>query len=340
MRRLLLTAVPALALVGALLAGPAAQAASSASGVTIYNSIPTPLPGNLVSQPFEAQQVSEFGDKVTFAGTARLLKDVTITMSSWACQTGSWVLGTCASTPGATSLVPITVKLYTNDANAFSGTSFAAVTQTVAVPYRPSASANCTGTDAGKWYDAASATCFSGKAANVTIDFSALNVTLPNTVIYGISYNTSNYGPTPYGPLPCSSTPQGCFYDSLNVGVSASATTGTDVDPDGAFLNSATASVYCDGGTAGTFRNDHSPACWTGYVPSVRFGAANPPASKDACKRDGWKQLTDDNGKPFKNQGACESYLKDKNDKDHGGQNQDDRGDHGGQNSGDNGHDK
>jgi hypothetical protein len=30
---------------------------------------------------------------------------------------------------------------------------------------------------------------------------------------------------------------------------------------------------------------------------------------KDACKKDGWKNLTDANGNPFKNQGLCVSYV-------------------------------
>src|SRR3954449_9570468 len=127
-----------------------AGAANTPSGTTIYNSIPSPLPGNLPSQPFQAQQVKELGDKVTFAGSARVLKDVTITMSSWACQSGAWNTSNCVSAPGATSSVPITVKLYASDTDAALGNSLASVTQSVAIPYRPSADAvNCTG---GRWY--------------------------------------------------------------------------------------------------------------------------------------------------------------------------------------------
>ncbi len=33
------------------------------------------------------------------------------------------------------------------------------------------------------------------------------------------------------------------------------------------------------------------------------------PTSKDACKKDGYKALTDGNGNPFKNQGQCVSYF-------------------------------
>jgi hypothetical protein len=35
----------------------------------------------------------------------------------------------------------------------------------------------------------------------------------------------------------------------------------------------------------------------------------NTPASKDACKKDGWKNLQDANGNSFKNQGQCVSYA-------------------------------
>jgi hypothetical protein len=39
------------------------------------------------------------------------------------------------------------------------------------------------------------------------------------------------------------------------------------------------------------------------------IGGPNTPASKDACKNDGWKTLQDANGHSFKNQGDCVSYV-------------------------------
>jgi hypothetical protein len=38
-------------------------------------------------------------------------------------------------------------------------------------------------------------------------------------------------------------------------------------------------------------------------------GSPTSPLSKDACKNGGWQNLLGDNGKPFKNQGDCVSYV-------------------------------
>ena len=58
-------------------------AAIPASGAEMYSSIPATLPGNVPSQPFEAQQTSEFGDRVKFAvGTGGRVRSVTVVMSS------------------------------------------------------------------------------------------------------------------------------------------------------------------------------------------------------------------------------------------------------------------
>lgn len=43
------------------------------------------------------------------------------------------------------------------------------------------------------------------------------------------------------------------------------------------------------------------------------FELTNVPSSKDECKKDGYKTLTDANGQPFKNQGQCVSYFNQNN---------------------------
>jgi hypothetical protein len=287
--------------------------ASQAFGQVIYDSTVTPLPGNLPSEGAEAFAFNEFGDGITFAGTSRSLVNVTITLSSFACQSGKWNTGNCISAPGATFNVPITVNIY-NAGSPLPGSQITTRTQTFAVPYRPSAdNTNCTGADAGKWYDVASAQCFNGLASNVTLDFSSLGVVLPNSVVYGVTYNTSHYGPSPIGEgAPCYSTAVGCFYDSLNIALAPVVTVGTKPFFNTIYQNSPFGSQYCDNGLAGTgtFRLDSpTSACWAGYVPSARFFAANPPLTKDDCKNGGWQTHTTATGEPFKNQGQCVSYT-------------------------------
>jgi hypothetical protein len=249
-----------------------AWAAGAAGAAVVYDSVPTPLPGNVASIGFEATSASEFGDEVQFAGTARSLTSVTVTMSSWACQSGRWNTGDCATASGATFAQALTLRLYAVDDSSSTpapGALLATRTQTFQLPYRPSADPSCTG---GRW-KAMSGTCYSGIAAPVTFDFSAAGLTLPDEVIWGITYDTTHAGQTPIGEAaPCYATTAGCAYDALNVGSDgAGPSVGTDPNPDGAFLDASAAGSYCDfgaGGT-GTFRLDDG--CWGGFTPQARF---------------------------------------------------------------------
>jgi len=282
--------------------------ASPALGQVIYDSTVSPLPGNLPSVGAEAYAFNQLGDGVTFAGTSRRLKNVTVTLSSWGCQSGHWNTGDCVTNPGATFNVPITFNIY-QAGNPVPGTQIATVTQTFSVPYRPSAdNTNCTG---GRWYDAGSGLCFNGKAANITFDFSSQNVLLPNSVVYGIVYNTTSYGPNPIGQsAACFSTAAGCPYDSLNIALAPVVTVGTKPYFNTLYQDTIHPGNYCDNGLAGTgtFRLD-SPtvACWAGYIPAAQFTATNPPETKNDCKNGGWQTRTTATGEPFKNQGQCVS---------------------------------
>ncbi len=270
-------------------------------GFTIYDGIENPLPGNLASQPFQAQGTSEFGDSVQFAGSARSLLTVTQTMSSWGCESGHWSTGGCVTTPGATFSHPITLNIYNVGAGGSVGSLIGSVTQTFSIPYRPSTSAVC---GDNRWYHAASDRCFNGFATNIT--FNLGNMVVPNEVIYSLAFNTSSYGASPMGfSTACFSTIAGCGYDSLNVALADYApTVGTDPAPDDAYH--LTLYGGC-GGAVIPFGKD--AGCWTGYYPSVKFTAANPPANANACKNNGWKTATRLNGTTFKNQGDCVSYV-------------------------------
>lgn len=250
-----------------------------------YDSIPTPPAPSLPSVGAEAYAFDEFGNEVTLAGSAPISK-VTVTMESWACQSGNWYTdGTCTSRRGATFTEPITLNIYNPPApgNDTPGSLITSVTQTFSLPYRPSSdTAKCP--DGQTWYDPGTKTCYHGIAANIEFHLPP-NLTLPSTIVYGISYNTSHYGPSPYGEsTACYSTSAGCAYDSLNVGLSQDPTNvsvGSDVNPGTVWQNSPYGSEYCDGGAAGTsvFRLDSpSNSCWSVgsggapyYVPAVRF---------------------------------------------------------------------
>jgi hypothetical protein len=272
MRRALLLASVAAASLAVATASPVFSAA--AGGKVIYDSTVDPLPSNLPSEGPEAYSFTEFGDEVTFVGNPRTVKRVTVTLSSWGCQAGHWYSADCSTSAAATFTLPITFNIYSPGANNQAGTLIATTTQTFDVPYRPSSDPNCTG---GRWSDGTQ--CFNGLAANVTFDFSSQRVKLPETVVYGIAYNTSHYGPNPFGQgAACYTSSAGCPYDSLNIGLSPRVVVGTKPFPDTVYQNALYAGDYCDSGAdgVGVMRLDSATnPCWAGYIPAVQFTASN-----------------------------------------------------------------
>ena len=232
MRKVLvsLAALVGLITVG-LVSAPTTVGASSGAS-TIYDSTVSPLPGNQVSESFEATQTSQFGNQVAFSsGSGRILTSAVVTLSSWGCQSGGWSTDDCSTTPGSTFSEPITLNLYNVGAGGTAvGSRITTLTKTFNIPYRPSADINYT-TDcandaaadsvpvsdfAGTWFDASDGHCYNGFATNVTFTFGHTRV--PSKLIYGIAYNTSDYGASPYGDsTACHSSAAGCGYDSLNV---------------------------------------------------------------------------------------------------------------------------
>ncbi|HEX4187277.1 MAG TPA: hypothetical protein VHY83_05205 [Solirubrobacteraceae bacterium] len=250
-----------------------APAGAGALGTPIYNNIPSPLPPNVGSQAFQATQTGQFGGQVELAGPSLTKTTVTVALSSWACEKGNWFEATCESEKGAKFSLPVTLHVYEVGTLNAVGTQIASVTKTFKMPYRPSDSPRCTG---GRWF--AKGQCYHGKLFRVT--FPLKGVTLPSKAILSISFNTSNYGPEPQGAQPCTTTTEGCPYDSLNIGLTEPAneanpepvapSVGADPAPESAYHDSATAGNYCDKGLqgTGTFRLDSGvPPCWTGYQP-------------------------------------------------------------------------
>lgn len=269
---------------------PSAVAATNPS--VIYDSTPQPLPPNVVSLGFQATQTAELGDYVGFAGSDRILNSVTVTMSDWAMHSTYPTMDVAGFTH------PITLNIYAvnhTDDGPEVGAVLATQEQTFLIPWRPEPDPACEGSA----WQASDGQCYNGLAFNITFDLSALQLTLPSEIIYGIAYNTNTWGYEPinaHGP-----------YESLNVGLAdMPPSVGSDVEPGALFWNTNTANNYADGGAGGTdtFRRDTG---WLPYTPAVKFTATNPPpTSKEQCKNGGWATF---NNPTFSNQGDCIQYV-------------------------------
>lgn len=239
-------------LLRAVFACGAVALAGGAQADPIYNNIPPTLAGNYPSIGYQARSTAEFGDRISFAGSNRHLTSVTVTMSSWA---KSEDYGNAVSFTH-----PLTMNIYAEGVGNLPGALLGSVTQTFTIPYRPTG-----------WG-------FNGIAANVTFDFTALNLTLPDNVVYGLAYNTQSYGAAPIG--------MGGPFNSLNFALNSAPgggiTDGSNVDLDDAFQSSTWAGAYTDGGAGGlgVFRQDTD---WIPYVPMARFNTDSISLSADAC---------------------------------------------------------
>ncbi len=287
---------------GALMLGATIAPAFAVTSV-VYNNVPDPIPGNVPSVGFEATSTSEWGGQMQLVGTDRIDPTVTVLMSSWGCVSGTWYGQDGVTSSGATFTHPVTLNVYNVGSGDSVGSLITAKTVTFTMPYRPSASASCTGGDAGKWFDGT--TCYNGKAFPISFDLTG--TTLPDKVIIGVAYNTTNYGSSAIGTAACGTN---CPYDSLNVGTNPTPSVGTALPTaNDAYLNSSWSGAYCNGALGtGTFRLD--AGCWTGYLPAIKI-EANPtlvpaPTDKNQCKNDGWKTFNDP---AFKNQGDCVSFV-------------------------------
>ncbi len=232
----------------------------AAQAGTVYNNIPSTLDPNYVSQGFEATSTYELGDRVGLAGTDRLLSSATVTMSDWAIHSDYTGIGDATGFDHA-----LTMNIYAAGPGDSVGALLGTKTQTFHMLWRPE---NNPG-DNSYWVGPDN-NHYHGIAFNCTFDLSTLGLTVPNTIIYGLAYNTADYGANPThasGP-----------YNSLNYALGGTTTVGTDVDPDEAYLNSTWAGAYTDNGAGGlgTFRRDTG---WTGFAPMVQFNAVPEPAS-------------------------------------------------------------
>ena len=250
-------------LISGAVAAVAVAGSAMASAVTIYDSISGAggvgvLDGSYLSLGFQATQTAEFGDRISFGGSARTLATATFTMVNWAryedYNVGGQYYGS-GQWAGNGFNHSFTLNLYEAGTGGSRGNLITSVTETKFISYRPTG-----------W-------SFNGYAQNISFDLSSLNVALPESIVWGLAYNTQTWGSSPTGV----NGP----YNSLNMGLNDYANGGISVgstDLDTVFWKTATAAWYSDGGAAGVnvFRQDSG---WAGYNPMASFTAVPAPGA-------------------------------------------------------------
>jgi len=223
----------------------------------IYDSLP-PIPpgtngqpGNVVSEPYFVNQFNQWGDYIRFVPGNWLLNSATVTMSAFAPMPNG-------ANPAGWSdpRLGLTLTLYNVDHSGPNPGVGSVITSSTINPTIP-------------WHGNNG---FQGTAFNV--NFPLNNVNVPsNEVIFGISYNSSLFGPNPIGV----SGP----WDMLNVAfgrVPPPPLVGTNVE-EGVFVNAAAPSqffTYTDPNAVyGRFQRD---TLWGGDTPAIQFIGQQAPA--------------------------------------------------------------
>ena len=214
-------------------------APASAAVVDVYDTIPDPHQSDRASLAYSSNSITEFGSTVELAvGTDRTLHEIEIGFSNWSCETGFYQTPAtpCVTTPGTSFVHPVTVNLYADAGVGTAGALIATVTKQVTVPFRPSASAECTDPSRPGQYQDAAGVCTSGLFFTSVFDFSGLALTVPDRFTIGVTYNTSNSGFAPIGSTPIPGTNAG--YDALNVAIEGETPPGAGVFTETNFLGS------------------------------------------------------------------------------------------------------
>ena len=253
-------------ILGSMMVVTACNAAAFAE--VIYNSIPATLAANYTSQPYQAQQVSEFGDRVSFGGSARQLSSASVTMSMWAryadWNVGGQYYGTGAYA-GAGYTQSFTFNIYNAGTGSTPGALIGSVTQDKYIQYRPTvwASAN-------------------GIAQTITFDLSGLGITLPESIVWGLAFNTQTYGASPTGTNGPYNQLNVCYNQSSTYAPANGGVTVGSTDLSTKFINSAYAAPYGGLGTVGTFSLAATGTTASGLAlnaPMVSFSAVPAPGA-------------------------------------------------------------
>jgi MYXO-CTERM domain-containing protein len=258
-------------ILGSIMAVTACNAAAFAE--VIFNSIPGTLAANYTSQPYQAQQVSEFGDRISFGGSARQLSEASVTMSMWGryedWNVGGQYYGTGAYA-GAGYTQSFTFNIYTAGTGSTPGSLIGSVTQNKYIQYKPTiyASAN-------------------GIAQTISFDLSGLNITLPESIVWGLAFNTQTYGVSPTGVNGPYNELNVCYNQSSSYAPANGGVTVGSTDLLTKFINAANNvngqyGSYYSLATVGTFSMAETGTTLSGKVlnaPMVSFSAVPAPGA-------------------------------------------------------------
>jgi hypothetical protein len=242
------------------------------------------MPADWWGLGFAATGTSEFGNKITLApsggsygyGGIRL-SNVVVQLDSQAGENGNST--PCTTTPGATFSVPITLTIYKPGSTGGTvGSVIASDTQTFNIPYRPSAGgAACETGSTGviyagatnngtQWFDSATGDCYYGQTIAITFNNFG-NVSLPSTVVYGISFATNATNANISSSAPVNLLDALVSVETQSGGV----TVGSDTDPNNVFLSTTGGAAA---GPGGELSCDTAVAGFVEYGTALGAGAA------------------------------------------------------------------
>ena len=262
------------------LALSASTASAATLSSTVYSSLPAKGTVSVPSVGVEAYSFNRIGNEVILTRSATVRR-VSVTMVSWACQTGAWNTGDCQTEAGATFQTPITLTLYhaSHKVNGVThpGSLITRITKTFAVRFRPSSTPAQCGGDTSEFMGS-DGVCHHGRDQNVVFH---LTRQLPTDVVWGVTYNSDNSGLNPLGG---SGAPQ----DSLNVGLAPKTTKGLARYEDSIFWDTRVQAFTCAAappdGNSGPFQTgvfNKDGACdgannsWAGLVPAAKFSTTS-----------------------------------------------------------------
>jgi hypothetical protein len=161
---------------------------------TLYSTLPGPTLPDEFSVGYEDSAASEFGALIQLSGAGPYrLSSAAVALSNWGFESLYEPIG--AST-GFT--LPLTLNLYGVGANDTVGSIIDSITVMEFIPWRPEPDPTDCGIGSTD-YLASDGGCYPGALS--TVSFNLGGVTVPSEFIYGLAFNTQDYGYLPYNAV-------------------------------------------------------------------------------------------------------------------------------------------